>query len=345
MMSSTQINIERQVLAVLRRLNIVDIDISNIRNEINQEINEDTSDDGAQEIKEDPSDDGVQEPSLREVSNILNHRCVNNIWEFLINFKGCKKNEWVLDTDCLCESVISTYLHSKNINTHYLLCRVSSKNQTGPTHVSLDVQSSELLEKSKNIIGLNDTMFSETRTKVFKISQSAYRGIPNQLLYIGDASMSGDIIMVYRMDRLSRNIVLYLSYLEELNTKGVKILSFTGEIYYHEKQLVFIQGILDAQKESHELGKRIKSSIKIRRERGDESLGSIPYGKKFKRNENTNVLSIVEDVEALDTIRFIIGSENPNKKIASTLNKMKNFKKGRSWSEQMIKNIKKKNKT
>jgi DNA invertase Pin-like site-specific DNA recombinase len=88
-----------------------------------------------------------------------------------------------------------------------LFCRVSTKEQTSCESTSLPLQEARLREAA-------ELLNSDARLVIHKISGSAYQRIPPQLVEVGEMTSSGDTIMVWRVDRLSRNIVDYLSWLE-----------------------------------------------------------------------------------------------------------------------------------
>lgn len=281
------------------------------------------------EKKEEISDD-----RLFTVKKVKSHRILSSgIWEFLIVWKD-NTQEWVADCDCDCEGLISDYLHLKKISTVYCFCRVSTKEQAGDTHVSLDAQESEL---RKTVL---ENFPNYQRIKVVKISCSAYKGIPKQLYNIGERCTAGDAIFVYRIDRLSRNIGKYFVWLEMINTKGIFIYSHSEKISYRENNVLFIQKILDAQKESELIGERVKMSIKRRRERGDEKIGRLKYGFKYERKENGS-LKITQDIQALEIIDKVKKAKGSAKEIAIRLNNAGIKKAGRKWSPQMVYSIKK----
>lgn len=281
-----------------------------------------------------------------EVKSVIDHRLDRSgNFEFNVKWVGYnKETSWLTEEECEnCEKLVSDYLHSKNINTCYCFCRVSSKAQTGPTHVSLDAQASELKKRACQT-GTN-------RHKIIKISASAYKGIPLRLLRIGEACGSGDVILIYRVDRLSRNIVKFLSWFEELDNRGVSIIANSENLSYHENKLDFIQGVLDANKEAQLIGKKVKMSIEYRKQRGDEKIGGLPYGKKYERKYHpTKVddqgrpivekLIVVNDDEALKTIKGIQSKHNVRPEIiANNLNSRGIRKRGRKWSVYMVRKI------
>jgi DNA invertase Pin-like site-specific DNA recombinase len=285
------------------------------------------------EEKEKPQDDKAD----YEVRKVTDHHITSDgVWQFLVHFKGERAGVWIDDDDCNCEKLIKSYFRSTGNKTRtvYCICRVSSKNQTGPKHVSLEAQGMRLLRAVNERFGSAPSL----RVKMLKISASAYRGIPTVLKRIGESASAGDAILTYRVDRLSRNIVKFLSFLEELNDRGVLLYAQDENLWYHEKKLEFIQGILDANKEAVIIGKRVKLSLERRQQRGDEVFGSVRYGYRINRDKDNRVLR-VRNVAEQNVIRRI-ESEYQNGKTASEIARILNAsgvkKRGRTWTAGMV---------
>lgn len=272
--------------------------------------------------------------TLGVVKKIHNHKIDNGENIYLIEFKNYKGKMWVKESETNCEITLNNYWNSRGKNTTYCFCRVSSKQQVGPSHVSIDVQAKELYSFAK-------THRPNDRIKIVKVSTSAYKNIPDVLIDISESAKNNDSILVYRVDRLSRNIVKYLNWLENLKNKGVKIFSMSENISYSNNQLNFIQLIIDAQRESFNISRRVKSSLKRRRERGDECLGCLRYGKKYKRMEKNGRLIIVDDSLEKKIIQTIKDLKKKKKysiqKIVSSLESLGLRKRGRKWTEAMVK--------
>lgn len=291
------------------------------------------------EDKEDCEDKDPKEQC--EVTRVSEHRITKTgVWQFKAHFKGERGGEWIDDADCDCEKLIKDYFSQlkmttgKDIRTVYGICRVSSKNQVGPQHVSLEAQEQRLLRTVQEQFGRDPTL----RVKMLKISASAYRGIPTVVQRVGEAAGPNDAIMTYRVDRLSRNIVKFLSFLEDLNERGVLVYAQDENLWYHDKKLEFIQGILDANKEAMIIGKRVKLSLERRQQRGDEVFGSVPYGYKTMR-EKDNRLVRVRNVAEQNVIRRIEREYQKGKtagQIADGLNASGVKKRGRKWTALMV---------
>lgn len=274
-----------------------------------------------------------------EVKRVINARVNGNRWEFQILFTD-RSVHWVSEEDCSCENKIAEYLEGKGVRTNYLLCRVSTKEQASETSTSLKGQEQELRAAVAKTIPVSNT---KVRTCVYNISGSAYKSIPAIMRKIGSAARSGDSLWVWRVDRLSRNIVHYLSWLEDLSARGVEIFAQSEKLCYRTNKLVFIQRILDAQKESAAIGARVKLSYNRKRARGDERVGSLPYGKRYRRivapDGKTIVRKIVEDnpveLDIINDIKKAKGKEMP-RVTADKLNSSRRFKKGKRWNASMV---------
>lgn len=276
-----------------------------------------------------------------EVNGVYDHQVSSEgVWQFLVGWKNSRIKEWVNDQDCNCELAISKYLQGKNIRSAYLFCRVSTPDQATAVNVSLEAQESELRAATQKMQGFN-------RIRSYSISQSAFKNIPKVLLRIGEACLPGDGIFVWRVDRLSRNIVNYLSWMEELNKRGVHIYSHQENLLYADNKLDFLQAVLNAQKEAVILGERIKLSYRLKRERGDEKVGRLPYGKKYHRilrpDGSTLKKIVVDNPEEMAIIERVYKNKSISAAvIAKELNYEGIKKQGRNWTRLSVMRLYKK---
>lgn len=287
----------------------------------------------AGEEEEDDEDTG----SAVEVSAVTDHRVdEKGNWHFRLRFKGFRDTEWVADKHCDCEKLIREYLATKRISTVYGICRVSSKNQAGPTHVSLQAQEFRLRNTASEMYG------NKCRVKIYKMSTSVYKGIPALFQYLAEeVFQNGDTVLIYRVDRLCRNIIKFLAFLENLNEKGVKIYAQDEKLWYGENRLQFIQGIVDANKEAELISKRVRMSIEQRKNRGDDALGSVPYGWTLVREEKTNRLVKVQHMGEQKILKrlYLLAQSMQPEDVADQLNSENLKKKGRKWTKAMVKRI------
>jgi DNA invertase Pin-like site-specific DNA recombinase len=272
--------------------------------------------------------------SFAEVSCVKDHEVKDGQYHFWIKFKNCVQLELVADEDCNCEELIRKYLSKLGIKTVYAFCRVSSKSQTGINHVSLSAQEARLRATAEKMFADEN---KPVRVKILKITASASKAVPRALKSIGEVAREGDVIMIYRVDRLSRNIRL-LSFFDELNTRGVKIYAQDEDMWF-DNNMNFLQCILDANKESHAISKRVSESIKHRRERGDEHVvGPVPFGYERHR-EPTGRVILRKNLEEQKTIMKMKGLLSKHKRhvlVASVLNDSKVLRRGKYWSAKTV---------
>ena len=264
-----------------------------------------------------------------EVKKVTSARKVDGKFEFKLKYKGYSEEYWTPDKDCDCEELIHDCLKRMKIKTVYCICRVSTKRQEGPTHLSLDMQSAKLTRMARE-------RYPDARIKVIRISESAYKGIPKKLVELTQFLDDGDVLLFHSVDRVSRNIVKFLGLLEELNNRGIRIYAMVENVWYYEKKLDFIQLIVNANREAETLARRMKQAIQARRERGDDF--GCSYGYKLFREEKTNRLFRGEHPEEQKIIK-VIQEMNENgdsyARIAYTLNK-KCKKRGRDWTVKSV---------
>lgn len=282
--------------------------------------------------EKDECDDGPE----CEVKKILNHRKEGTRWWFQLLFTDGDVM-WVEDHKCSCEIMIAEYLKKHCVNTAYLFCRVSTKEQDKGNSTSLDGQEAEL----RSVAATNPSI---DRVRVYRIRGSAYRSIPATMKKVGEVVTSGDAILVWRADRLSRNIVRYLSWIEEIHERNVEIYSHNEKCSWRIEKLRFIQHILDAQKEAKALSERVKLSYKRKRARGDERVGGLPYGRKYQRlvrADNKKIIRkvVIEHPTEIAILRDILESTEKHEVVANWLNQQGRLKRGRKWSAAMVKRV------
>lgn len=280
-----------------------------------------------------------------EVKKVIGHRISSSTGEysFLLQFSD-KSTEWVTDSNCTCEYLIREHLGPKH-TTAYLICRVSTKAQDDhATCISLEAQERALVN---SLVG--DRNYD--RVKLLKIVGSAYTCIQPEIMDIIDVARSNDTIRVWRIDRLSRNMNEFAGILENLYKRGVQVASIHEKLTYNdETRLVFLQHLLDAQKDAAAIGSRVKATQKYMRDRGDEAIGRLKYGKKYsiqyKTDENgqekIKKKLVVDDpleLEIVDKIKLECSKSRTYGAIAEYLNKNGKYKRGKMWSPAMIRGI------
>lgn len=270
------------------------------------------------------------------VRRVVNHRVgESGEFEFSVEWVADRTREWVADDDCNCEGLISKYLAKNNINTAHLVCRVSTPDQAKCTNISLDAQEKEL----RNVLSDYPNL---TRVKVHRLSTSAYKQIPTILKNLAQTTIKGDVIMAWRVDRLSRNLEEFVEWSNQLTKSGVGLYSHSEGITYDDNKTQFLQEVINAQREAEVLGQRVRLAYKMKRERGDERVGGLPYGKAYKRVDGGRMVVVDHPVES-EVIARIVRSKSMSSRMAKELNKSGVFKRGRKWTAVMVGKIRRSN--
>lgn len=269
-------------------------------------------------------------------------------WSFLVTWVGYTDEQtWVHENDCNCEELIAKYLASAGIKTVYLVCRVSSVNQTQEGCISLQAQEENMRHALKTIFNHITGIY---RVKVLSFYGSAYKKMPQVLEHLGDYVNPGDMIMAWRIDRIGRNLANAIVWLNKVHAKGVTVYAQQENMCYAPDNFVFIQALTAASIESQNISTRVKSAIDFKRTRGDECVGKLPYGLRYAEIRNTAgkiIRKVVEiDPTKQETIRELHKLANNeeefflNSEIAKILNDRGLFKyPNKKWTSSMVYNM------
>lgn len=308
--------------SIFQNMNISPIEINDTKENNTEENN---TEENVLPMEETDCEDEGEYFEVKEVINWL-RPTDNSCEKFLVRFND-NSTEWVDSKHCNCDKLISKYLKENNIKTVFCFCRVSSKGQTGPGHVSLEAQESELRNAAK--------IFDDAHVVVIKTVKSAHRSIPRDLKNMVENANPGDVVYFYRTDRLSRDVIGFVGWIHQHWKRGVKFYSLKEDKYYSGSDDVdFLGYLLDAKKESVKIGERVKMSIKYRREKGTYKY-ALPWGKKRVNGE------VVDDPEAITIKEQILTCTESDDAMAKKLNQAGQKKKGREWSPAMVAKIRK----
>lgn len=108
-----------------------------------------------------------------------------------------------------------------------------------------------------------------------------------------DALKKGDVLLVYKRDRLARNV--YLS--EQINRcvakKGATIVATTGDVEGDTPEAVMIRQVLASigEYERKLIAMRTKAAMRHYMKEGRRMGGQIPYGVKLDPNDSTRIVA------------------------------------------------------
>ena len=149
--------------------------------------------------------------------------------------------------------------------------------QTDANNLSLEGQ----IYHSQQYANKHNLNVIETITEV----NSAYKSCPQELKSLITAEYTGYHILIYAIDRFSRNTDIGYPLLNEAKKLGI-VIHFVSEEFRsdNERHILSIKtDILKAENESRIIGIRIKMANEVRRNRG-HYLGSNPgYGYQVKK--------------------------------------------------------------
>lgn len=331
--SSITLNIDsnqlNQLMEILNTLNITQIQQPETTEvvQVSQDVNMEEQGQENREI-------------LYTVTDVVDYRIVNNNFQFLLKFKGYKDPEWIDDDKCMCHEMINTFLKKRGIKTAYIFCRVSTQEQAQENNTSLAFQEQEL----RNVI--NSQLFGNfNRIVCYNITGSAYKSLPPQLEEIGRYANTKDIILVWRVDRLSRNLKYSINWLDDINNRGVIIYSHFERFTYSDRRLDFLEAIIHAEREAQNLGHRVKASVNFRKQR-DGRIGKPGYGYKLEiqsSSDGTIVRKkcIIDKVEMtiIERINNLYLDNKSYTYICNLLNLEGILKRGKIWKPSMIRSL------
>ncbi len=152
----------------------------------------------------------------------------------------------------------------------------------------------------------------------------------------------GDYLVVYDVDRFTRNIERGLRLLRELNTKKAFIYAVNDVCGYEtlpDKQR-FRQMLIQAQAESERKSDKIKACFREHKSRGS-FLGKAPFGQSALKTRE-GIRKLEKNVTEQQIIKDIISMANENEptcRIADMLNKKSILCRKRLWTSYKVKNI------
>lgn len=217
--------------------------------------------------------------------------------------------------------------------------RISSKNQTNG--MSLEAQNEECVtfarQNNINIIGVYQDIGSAWHE----------RNLPGMKKLLEEIC-NNEIIIIAEVSRFSRNIRIAHINLNQLGSKNVHIFSVRDHHRFDTTwnrensghNMNYINAMMVARAESDLISQRVRSSIDLKRKRGD-ILGVIPFGfEKSIENGKQILVSNKNEVNIINQVVKLFNDKGKSLQDIVSLFQNKNIKKrNKNFTINMVKKI------
>lgn len=116
----------------------------------------------------------------------------------------------------------------------------------------------------------------------------------------------GDILLVYKWDRIARDLMLSLQYERQIESKGAKVVAVTGDVPGDNPQAKFTRHILMAvaELERQMISERTRDAMRILQKRGMRMTrkSTVPYGWRADPNDEKRMVPDERELAIIDTI-------------------------------------------
>lgn len=154
---------------------------------------------------------------------------------------------------------------------------------------------------------------------------------------IYDNLKKGDILIINKIDRISRNVIDFVSSIEYFKKNEITLICLEPSLDLSSPSGMFMANILSsvAQLEKQMTVERVKATIKKRKEL-NLCVGQIPFG--WKKGENKNLVEDKNEQDIIKQIKSMYNDDKMNyKQIADKLNDLKTM--SRKWQGTQISRI------
>lgn len=161
-------------------------------------------------------------------------------------------------------------------------CRVSTDHQADKG-VSLELQESKVRAQAE----VKDAALLEVIVDAGESAKSLNRPGMERLLELVDRR-AVDVVIVYKLDRLTRSVGDLAVLLERLERRGVSLVSVSESLDTESAAGRLVLNVMAAvaQWEREAIGERTREALAAKRERG-ERVGTVPYGYRLADDGRT----------------------------------------------------------
>lgn len=171
-----------------------------------------------------------------------------------------------------------------------IYCRVSSAKQGEKDCVSLEAQEAKIKDFCKSQKG--EIISSPHKLIIHEIGSAFYAQQPKLKMALQELK-EGDQIYVYSYDRLSRNMQRFLSLLEDLEKRKIKLISATEPIDYSQAsgRMHLMTVIANAECQSRTISQKVKTAYQYRKTNG--LLKARKPKEYFEKEQQESILMLL----------------------------------------------------
>jgi len=221
---------------------------------------------------------------------------------------------WIDDEDMgtSSEPLVQKYFETLSVVPKQVfgIMRVSTANQAGPQHVSLELQ-----EAAIRAWIASRKFPADTRVKYINIVASAFQKVPERMEDIFTV-VPNAVAVFYRVDRMTRNFTILNHNLASWFRMGLEMHFAEEKFVFNSRKpldqnLLFMRMVLTATEESVKLGKRIRDAHQANLKKGKTCGRYAPYGYRYKNGK-----AVEDESEMLQIRDHILGNELTGEQLA-----------------------------
>ena len=195
-------------------------------------------------------------------------------------------------------------MNTTNYKNIFIYTRVSTYKQSSKT-VSL-INQYDVCKKyiASNYINQNIFHYQDIAS-----SYKNKNALGRQKAMIRNISQN-DLIIIYDISRLGRNIYQVIDFLEKIRNKGATIYSVEDNLFYGKDKLIdnlFLYKVIKSKEYSDCLSNKTKTTQTFIKENGGH-IGKVPYGYKLSHTDGIPKLVIENDEQKI--IKLIINKHD-----------------------------------
>jgi site-specific DNA recombinase len=154
-----------------------------------------------------------------------------------------------------------------------------------------------------------------------------------------NAMEKGDVLLVYKRDRLARNVYLSEQINRSVKKKGGRILAVAGDIEGDGPEQEMIRQVLAAISEYERklISMRTSHAMRHHMRNGRRMSSKCPYGWKQDPDDDARMVANDEELDAIDRVLELYAENKSYRKTAEAMNdEMPDLSRSKSWTHRTI---------